>query len=222
MALQLPKSVFIHIPKTGGTWVRSAIFASGIPCNEVFGELKVNPVDANKLLHCKPCDLRSQGFFRFAFVRNPVTFYQSYWAYKMRKGKADYNVFDKDYMRDDFSDFVKTVTTDFPGWVSRLYRKFLGEEYDMVNFIGRQEDLQNDLVQALRLAGETFNEDALRAMPAKNLAAQSDEWKEQCVYTDDLLTRVCEAENDAITHFNYSRDLDNIRSRVATTEACPV
>lgn len=28
MALILPKSIFVHIPKTGGTWVRRAIEAS--------------------------------------------------------------------------------------------------------------------------------------------------------------------------------------------------
>jgi hypothetical protein len=193
MALLLPHSIFFHIPKTGGTWVREAVRAAGIPANEVFGELGSVEIDRYGLFHAKPRELKVQGQFTFAFIRHPLSLYQSHWAYKCRLGPDYYNDFDRQCMSEDFGEFVRNAVKMGP-WVSSEMREYLGYDAKMVDFIGKQERLADDLVEALRRAGESFDEAALRSVPRVNESSALRQWKDRCVYTPELRTLVCENE----------------------------
>ena len=204
MALLLPHSIFFHVPKTGGTWVRAAIKEAGIETNEVSGPLPADSLNLNDIHHCGPDDLQDQGRFSFAFVRHPLTYYQSYWAYKMKKGKKDYNAFDQECMREQFDAFVLTVLTAHPGWVTKAYDRYVGPYGKKMHFVGKQENLEDDLVRALRLSGELFDEKALRATPRKNPGSLSERLSKKCQYTPELSAAVCEVEKGAIEMFGYS------------------
>jgi hypothetical protein len=202
MALLLPYSIFFHIPKTGGTWVRAAIKNAGIPADEIcraFGDAPVEPV---KLFHARPDDISRQGPCTFAFVRHPVTYYQSYWAHKMRIGKEHYNGFDEKYMRDDFEAFVRAVLPDGP-WVTKLFVCYVGHYGDVLDYVGKQERLADDLVHVLRLAGEDFDEDKLRMTPRVNEASITEELRARCVCTPTLHAEICDRERWVLERFGY-------------------
>jgi len=203
MPLVLPHSIFYHIPKTGGTWVRAAIRAAGIPANEVCGSVPQNDRPGSAYFHATPSDIRPQGRFSFAFVRHPLAYYQSYWAYKMRRGPEDFNAFDAHHMHNDFCTFAWSVVRDYPGWLSDTYARYAGQDGKGVRFVGKLEQLADDLVAALRLARERFDETMLRSVPPVNEASALPGFRERCRYTRELAEAVCESEKEAMTLYGY-------------------
>lgn len=198
MALDLPHSQFFHVQKTGGTWVRRAIANAGIPGNELggidfFGAQHIGSLKGH-FYHASPDRVHGHGKFRFAFVRNPLTWYQSMYAF-LESGGWRHRQFPP---ADSFADFMEAMLRDRPGYLSRTYRRYAG-----VNYLGRYESLADDLVTALRLAGEEFDEATLRATPPVNVAGQLPDWRERCLYTDDLRQRVVEAEAEAFDLYRF-------------------
>jgi len=203
MALALPHSIFFHIPKTGGSWVRRAIVNAGIPANEVMGQNFYDKRSIHTVLdtlyHAFPVDVHAHGKFRFTFVRHPLTWYQSMWAHHAHIGwSSDY--YSRPYT---FGAFVEHTLNMRPAHLSLVYR-FYGD----VEYIGRTETLADDLVHALRMAGEEFDEARLRATPRINELASLSPWKEQCEYTPELTARVTEAEREAFERFGYTQNKD--------------
>lgn len=182
--------------------MRSAIRNSGIPTNEISPDLsKYSFEHLNRIFHCAPGLVHSGGFFTFAFVRNPISYYQSYWCFKMRMGWE--NPFDNAFMDKDFSTFVRNVLEGRPGWVSKIYTKFLGPNGDWVDFVGKQETLRDNLIVALQLAGEDFKASGIYATDPTNKSSLLDEWSHKCRYTKELAQEVYTAEKEAIELFGY-------------------
>lgn len=186
MALLLPRSVFIHVPKTGGSWVRAAVRNAGIQtqelgcswhegdrCDHSYAfDFRHRIESPHVCWHNRYCDVDAGGRFVFAFVRHPVSYYRSHWSYKTQHGWDERSAADRELKADSLEGFVRKVLERRPrGWVSGMYRNFLLREGKMPDFVGYQERLADDLVRALRLAGETFDEDALRATPPVNTSA---------------------------------------------------
>ncbi|OGJ56134.1 hypothetical protein A2706_02325 [Candidatus Peribacteria bacterium RIFCSPHIGHO2_01_FULL_51_35] len=207
MALLLPHSVFLHIPKTGGMWVRQALLRSGLAKAELRhrqhaeGTLTAYP---HCCKHTRVEDLDDhsiKGKMFFAFVRHPLSYYQSYWAFKMRTGWNHRDIFDQTFAHEDFSSFVRAVTSEKPGWVTSMYQAYLGN--DRVHIIGKQETLAEDLIRALTEAGEMFDASIIRGTPKQNEAASLDSWREQCRYTPKLELAVRRSEQEALKVFEY-------------------
>lgn len=196
MALELPHSIFFHIPKTGGTWVRQAIRNADIPVNEVGGWNFMQMEDLHGYFkHAKPCTVQAFGKLRFAFVRHPLTWHQSMWVFNMRT-----NWKHSEFPRtQSFTESMEAMLRDYPGYVSRLY-----EFYSDVEYVGRYESLADDLVNALRIAEEEFDEAALRATLPVNRSASLPQWTNQCRYTPELACRVIASEKDAMERYGYS------------------
>ncbi|MEK7563136.1 MAG: sulfotransferase family 2 domain-containing protein [Patescibacteria group bacterium] len=207
MALLLPHSIFFHIPKTGGSWVRSAVSNAGIPVNEIIKVPAKKHLSAGTLMHTCPTDVHLTDRFRFAFVRHPLTRYQSYWCFRMLHGWDSELQIDRICQNDNFEKFVWAVLTEAPeGWVTRNYCKFLGNDFRFLDFVGRMENLADDLVTALTLAGESFDEQALRATPPLNVSSVLPEWQVRCSYSPDLRAAVCKAEWRVMEHFGYEEN----------------
>ena len=217
MALLLPKSVFIHIPKTGGSWVRQAIRRAGVPAvempcmwhdgtdadwtrNKDGGRLEYG----HMCMHCALHDIDPKGRLTFAFVRHPLWFYRSMWSYKMNRGWEMGNGLDEKFCHDTFEGFVNKCMDMAPpgmGYATSVYEWFLDNGKKTVDFVGRQESLADDLVKALRMAGESFDEEALRTTPAIN--ASKNEYRDKAVYSPELLALVLEKDDAAIRRFGY-------------------
>ena len=185
-------AVFLHVPKTGGTWVREAARAGGA----TFSEYLVDGDQHGDLSHC-PYPNR----FKFAFVRHPCAVYSSYWRFKMRHGWDWRNPFDHDCALDSFTDFVRRVLDRYPGWCTQTFEDYVGPVTKTIEFIGRYERLADDLVLALRQAGEPFDEALLRRTPPANVST----WPvRELVWSPDLVAEVMHVEAGAVQRFGYT------------------
>ncbi|MDD5026330.1 MAG: hypothetical protein PHH13_03035 [Candidatus Peribacteraceae bacterium] len=208
MALLLTNAIFYHVPKTGGTWVRRVLAAAGIPHRELFCDLSENIADPLYCFHASyhhtilPQDGRKR--FAFLFVRHPLTYYQSYWTFKMRMGWDMNNVFDRKFAWEDFQVFVHAVLSGCPGWVTKVFKEYAGpQDSPVADFIGKQETLRLDLLRVLKYAGEDIDKNFLMHAPSENESSAISQWQERCQYTPALREAVCEAECGAMSRFGY-------------------
>jgi len=168
MAIQTDKSIFYHIPKTGGTWVKAAIQHSGLRyenCKHLHREHPFGLLRA----HATPTGTEAEGF-SFCFVRHPVAWYRSFWCYRAERfaihgPKRDMS-FPADHCWDtDPGQFAHNLMDAFPGgFVTQLYQFYVHD----VDYVGQQETLREDLVEALTLAGEDFDAEAVRGLPNRH------------------------------------------------------
>ncbi|MEW6754950.1 MAG: hypothetical protein AB1505_28800, partial [Candidatus Latescibacterota bacterium] len=176
MAFLLRRSVFIHIPKTAGQWVASALESAGL----LAGRLGV--------VHASPDEICREGAyrarpFRFAMVRHPLSWYQSMWAHRVDEewGPMDdpawftprwvevWAEFTKQCRAATFAEFVRACTSHYPqGFVSTLYDVYAQD----CGFVGKQERLPEDLIEALTRAGEEFEPRPVQQTPPRNVRAR--------------------------------------------------
>ncbi|MCB1984124.1 MAG: sulfotransferase family 2 domain-containing protein [Burkholderiales bacterium] len=189
--LILPKSCFLHVPKTGGSWVKKAIISAGVSCRDY-------TISGNPHIGLQNCP--SLEKFKFAFVRHPVGLYRSYWQYKMTNGWDSKNQLDQACQTDNFHQFVRNLLDKLPGVYSRSLIEMVGDEYNEIEFIGKYENLVDDLILALKLAGEAFDEQIIRTLPPINV---SNKVRFPAVYTDQLEEDVKKSEAIMMRRFQY-------------------
>lgn len=146
------------------------------------------------------------GRFAFAFVREPLSFYGSWWHHcrvidpSWRSRASSFIDAPHIYFINlPFERYVEACLAHQPGFVSNLYREFVGPPEAEIAFVGRYERLVDDLVMALRLAGQDFDEGALRCVPAQNTSGSHVE------ATPELLARIREVEHEVYERFYTSR-----------------
>lgn len=185
-------AVFLHVPKTGGSWVKAAIRNAGIDAEEYI-------VDGDFHGDLSYCPFPDR--FVFAFVREPLSLYQSYWRFKMAGAWDPRNPFDMDCGAPTFEAFVENVLRLEPAWCSRMFEDYVGRTpADEIDFVGRFESLADDLVRALAMTGMSFDETAIRATGPINRSTVS---SERARWTGDLADRVRASERQAIVRFGY-------------------
>lgn len=162
MGVFLEHSTFYHLPRTSGTWVRKVLFSGAVAGNMTMLNryLKGGRDTFLNRKHLPPSVIKPENF-SFAFVRHPLDWYQSVWKYRTRFGewqaKNNCKLTEK-CGRNDFRKFIDAVIKNHP---EGYYTKIV-EEFAMVDFMGRQESLADDLIKALTIAGEKFDEEAIR------------------------------------------------------------
>jgi hypothetical protein len=150
--------IFIHVPKTGGTWVSKAMKTAG---------LRLEPEGYSEHPFFHEVDRRNR--FSFAFVRDPLHWWGSEWRFRRNHHYRDLvnHPYDR-WLELGFDVFIEQVIEHCPGFLSRTYDRHIGTIEDSVDFVGRYEHLQDDLVKALRLAGEEFDEGVVRSLRSTN------------------------------------------------------
>jgi hypothetical protein len=221
MAFLLPRSVFIHIPKTGGQWAAAALKNAGLLCSPL-GVVHASP---DEIAHEESFRLRAMAF---AVVRHPLTWYQSIWAHRMddKWGPMDapdwftprwmavWADFTKKCRADTFEEFVHKCADAYPeGFLSNLYDVYT----EGCAFIGRQERLVDDLLSALELAGEQFQEGRIRETRRRNVRGHHRRWSGQCRYTPELADTVVKVEARAIATFGYEDIPEEIYTKTEYT-----
>ena len=190
MSCGTSRFVFLHVPKTGGTWAIQAMKAAGIELEKV-GEgdhPTLDNIDVGERLSV-------------AFVREPLAWYGSFWNHRRRKFESPDIPLDEPHDPLDnwsdrsFPEFVEAVVHEAPGYLSHFYAHYVGSREEPVQFIGYFENLVDDLVRALNGAGETFDEDALRGFPLLNQTRGTP----PC--DDDLRLSLMQAEHEAYERF---------------------
>ncbi len=195
-------SIFLHIPKTGGIWVTKVLQESGLvkkiihPQHADFDRaiLPVHQINhsytwrqtasllTNKIFNKYP----KKKPFVFCFVRHPLLWYESYFRYMSTleitsNGRwknwhqfgnegwwHPWNILN-DVGSDDFNQFMVNVNQKTPGYVTQMFGLYATPEID---FIGKQENLKQDLVNVLQRLNLNFNEDFIMNYPAKNTSVK--------------------------------------------------
>ena len=163
-----PRVFFLHVPKTGGTWATQALIAAGVPCRAVEIPSRNHYAEHG---HVWLADIvPDERLLSVAFVRHPLDWWRSVWAHRMREGWLFPNhEIDSRASSTDFAEFVEMVIEHLPGFLDGFFERFTGPPERPIAFVGRFERLVDDLVLALRLAGEPFDEVALRTHPPQNV-----------------------------------------------------
>jgi hypothetical protein len=155
--------LFLHVQKTGGHWVYEAMRAAGV-------ELRTEGAR-----HARLREVRPNGRFTFAFVRDPLTWYGSWWQHcrvidPIHRVQAFISEWEPDrFINLPFEQYLEGCMNWWPGFVSGFYRRYTGPPEAPIDFVGHFERLADDLVRALQLAGQNFNEEVLRAFPRQNV-----------------------------------------------------
>lgn len=196
MAIRTEKSLVYHVPKSGGIYVKEAMRRSGLRygrCKDIHSAFWLKREHST---YRSVIDEHKDGLFSFCFVRHPVDWYRSFWSYRMMSRTLDLRSPPDWCWSPDFNEFVNNVLDTFPrGWVNNLYQCYVGKNADKVDFIGRQENLTDDLVKALNLAGEEFNEEKLRTTRRWNAAASKPKIGRHAIMDEATQARVIEAED---------------------------
>lgn len=121
----LPKSVFYHVPKTGGSWIAEGINASFKDFEVPFGYGHASPM---QVAMDKPS---------FCFVRNPYTWYKSY---KNSTNEDIERLINQSHLTSMLREFrLCTKIGRFESLQADLRRILdgFGEEYDRINMFDR-------------------------------------------------------------------------------------
>ena len=195
MALLMPNSLMIHVPKTGGSWCRTAIRESRIPRREL---------NKHKGAGCRHEGIKSVwqqagDRFSFGFVRDPLTWAQSRWAYTTRNSKGKPSL---KYWSPDFNIWVSSILDHDPDFAMRAmlhrvgYEKVAGQWVKgkvSVDFVGHTENLVEDFIEAMNLAGEVFNPEVVRKVKPKKVCSQDNNWAPRVGYQPEIKKRWREA-----------------------------
>lgn len=205
MALATDKSVFLHIPKTAGIFIRNAFDACGIAHYEIGHQHAHFP----ELFKYKDRDFYNEKFL-FAFVRHPLTWYQSRWAFRMKRGWVSTHPIDNNCCSNDFRLFVQNVLAYEPsGWYTKECMTFIDTCPRDVDFIGHVENVVEDCIMAFQLAGEKFDPAIIRNIPRINdsdLDGKSSKYWAR--YNIKLAKKVISAERSIIDRYYSGYDFD--------------
>lgn len=200
MTLLLPNSTFLHIPRTGGTWVRKVLGENGLIVEELRStERSQSSENSLHSWHMIPPKIEKG----FCFVRHPATWYQSYWCYKWQTNSWNRNnPFDAQCRDENFNDFVEKSLRSYPqGYVALIYEFYTTH----ADFVGLQENLTSDLIAALNWVGEDYKLDKIVSARKENVSKQ--QWKQLARFEPEMLRRVLEAEASLIEKYGYTQYL---------------
>jgi hypothetical protein len=115
----------------------------------------------------------------FGFVRHPVAWIKSRWAYAIESGFPAKSIRQPDAAAhwmatcwdNNFIAFVEKYLERHPGIATRTMFSMLGIWTRPVDFIGKTESLRNDLKHILEAAGEPFNETVICKANKEKVAA---------------------------------------------------
>jgi hypothetical protein len=188
MAIRIDGAICLHIPKTGGTFVRNYFRDSKMILTNEELELSAH-INAGEIRRI----IGHTEDLIFCFVRHPLTWYRSYWESKQqitdRRGGYIDGIVDLPWI-----EFLNTILRDRPGYLTEFYEGYT----NICRFIGKQENLREDLNTVLRFLRIPYNKDFLFKRPSDNVVPSNKK------YTKDLAFSFMEAEKVIVKKYDYN------------------
>lgn len=153
--------LFLHIPRTGGTWVEGAIWNSEISASRWLKKQPKQYAMKHCLLSLHNRDVQSRINRVFSFVRHPIPYYESVWRWikfsnvprKMRIiNRYDWHPHFSaiKLYHEDFNVWVERILNEEPLWYTRLVEQYVGpQDGEFCNYIGRTETLNSDFCEVM-------------------------------------------------------------------------
>jgi hypothetical protein len=161
--------------KTGGTFVKQCIENLHLPASQ-----NIAHEDYSISVDKQPPDT-----LFFTVVRHPVSWYRSFWRYRQEVGwGGDLAIGHGPYINDNFEDWVRVVTQEYPGYLTELYSRYIG---DCV-IVLKQESLITDL-EVL------FGDTRIRNQPYANVT------KVPCNHTEETIRLILKSEQKVLDMF---------------------
>jgi len=205
MALATDKIVFLHVPKTGGIWIKNALNSLGLNPIEIGTQHDSFP----ELFNSEPREFFENKLV-FTFIRHPVFWYQSRWAFRIKHGWQSRHPLDFNCASNDFLLFVDKALSYKPdGWCSWLFERYISKDTGLVDKIGRTENLVGDFIDIMREAGHDVDEQQVRDFSFVNSSDMdgfgSKYWAK---YSEELLDRVMVVEDSIISRYYHDFPID--------------
>jgi len=170
-------TIFIHFPKTGGTFVR-----------EILKKVSKSHRIKSKY-HPSHTPMREIEMDRyknsFAFVRDPLTWYESTFKFMLdycvnRKGKFGVNENNplkllSKFASPSFQDYMDQVVDTCPGHYQEEFLNFI--DFDRISFIGLQENLNHHLFYIFQQIGLKCPRPVIFNSPKHGQRIYPCEWK---------------------------------------------
>lgn len=206
LLLQHSRTLLLHVPKTGGCWIEVALQAANVPFTRVHP-----PGTRPHQRHWQwtPWELREIDCdFRAAFVRHPLTWYESYWKWRNSPGKERVywpgNPCDAGGLPargTEFHLWLANLLEREPSYCTRLTEQYVGPESSPYSNAGRYESLADDLLRMLRVCGEPLTESqgrTIRKHPRYNVSRPD---SGAPVWTEDLKQMVLRQDAPLIRRY---------------------
>ena len=182
--------VLYHPPKTAGLWARFAAQAAGLPWERYKDQHRD--------------DVPPWGHFGFCFVRHPVDWLRSFWCFHEGTGwdqyvDAPHFIFYACYRPgEEFREFVSRYLDKMPGAIGRAFDRYTCH----CQYVGRTETADESLIEALTLAGASFDAEAIRRCSPRNASRPA--IKRLAVYSRGQVPEVCRAESEMLATWGYT------------------
>jgi len=183
-------AVFLHTPKTGGTFISRVLKKLDLVHKSVGGDhIEFDRLFWYDRFHhdnkvFRNLIRRSLGWlpkinpngFVFCFVREPLAWYVSYWRYMHGRDWRPLGDAHNPYHwsplsllnglgDSDFNTFMHNVNRKRPGFVTELYGWYVRPG---ISFVGKTENLQRDLVKVLQMMELDVDVETILSMPPQN------------------------------------------------------
>jgi hypothetical protein len=188
-------AVFLHIPKTGGTWIKQVLqeldliqaplghqhsdWERSFWHDKLHRDFKVMRYIFRRVVRSRQAQPRiNPNCFKFCFIREPLRWYESYWRFME---SLDWNWKSWGDERDpyrwhpcamvnglespDFNTFMHNVNKKRPGFVTEMYGWYVRPG---IGFVGKQECLRQDLIKAFSLMNLEVDVSRILSMPRQN------------------------------------------------------
>ena len=155
MAIKIKGATFLHIPKTGGTWLSYYFRQAGMVLDESelahISGAKMSAIDKNEVVFC--------------IVRHPLTWLRSWWQCKQKIVKDRRGVPIDKIVDHEFNKFVELFIKDCPTFINSFFSSYT--EY--CHFICKQESLREDLEALFKYAKINYDKKKLLSMENVNV-----------------------------------------------------
>lgn len=193
--------VFLHTWKTGGTWalaamVRACPGVEDLRRQKLHVQLSIGRERASRLgPHARIA----------AFVRHPVEWLKSYWVYRTDSSQRPTDDhFWCDCGAPAYETFVANYLRLHPGIVAKIQCRWVGGPLSVlkepqVDYVGRYENLVEDLIAILRAEEIVFDEEILRSTTPRKVSSKAS--KARAVTPPVMRSAICQAEAAFIARY---------------------
>jgi hypothetical protein len=149
--------------------------------------------------HVVPGYLRddTNAQFKFCFVRRPYSWYRSYFCYRLKTGHIDKQFPLDKLLGGTFEEWLELILHTYPdGFLTKMLQHYTPG----MDFVGKYENLVEDLIHALYQSETFFLVDQIRETPPVNQAAALPEYDE-IQASEELISRIEAADRKVVDKF---------------------